>query len=70
MKYKKVKTPEQMELQYKRLLVQAFPKLRFRGLVWNWYKVYKDEPFQNPKFLRIYNAWRSTAEKRQHPFFQ
>lgn len=65
----RTKTHQQLEDQYKRLLQQAFPKLRFRGIVWNWYKVYDEDPFSKPAFLRLYNAFRNTAKKRGHPFY-
>lgn len=64
------KTNRQLEEQYKTLLRKAFPKLIFRGITWNWCQVYDDDPFQNPKFLRINRAFISTAEKRGHPFYK
>lgn len=63
------KTHEQLEHQYKRLLQMAFPKLRFSGITWNWYKVYDEDPYQNQTFLRIHSAFISTVKKRQHPFY-
>jgi len=64
------KTLAELEAQYKRLLVKAFPKLRFVGIRWNWYKVYKDkDPFSDPTFHRIHTAFVSTAIKRGHPFY-
>lgn len=63
------KTYRQLEEQYKKLLGQAFPLLRFKGITWNWDKVYGDNPFQTPKFLRIHRAFISAAKKRKHPFY-
>lgn len=65
----RTKSHYELEMQYKRLLKQAFPKLQFHGITWNWYKVYNSDPFDNPNFLRIYNAFRSTAKKRKHPSY-
>ena len=65
----RAKTNRELEQQYTRLLRQAFPRLRFDGITWNWYKVYEHDPFTDKKFLRIYKAFISTAEKRQHPFY-
>ena len=65
----RAKTNGQLEQQYKRLLKRAFPRLRFCGVTWNWYEVYDDDPFSNPRFLRINRAFISTAEKRKHPFY-
>lgn len=63
------KTDYELEQQYKRLLQQAFPKLRFYGIRWNWYQVYSEDPFKNKTFQRIQNAFISTAKKRKHPFY-
>lgn len=65
----RTKTYAQLDEQYKRLLKRAFPKLRFKGITWNWDKVYEGSPFQNTTFLRINKAFISTAKKRQHPFY-
>ena len=65
----RTKSPYELERQYMGLLKQAFPKLRFTGMCWNWYKVYDFSPWDNPSFMRIYEAYRSTAKKREHPFF-
>lgn len=66
----RAKTLDSLESQYKRLLKRAFPLLRFKGITWNWSKVYDHDPFSDPKFLRIYKAFVSTAEKRNHPFYK
>lgn len=58
------KTPQQLDEQYKRVLQLAFPKLRFKGMIWNWYKVYDVEPCHSPVFLRIMNAYNNTCKKR------
>lgn len=51
--------------QYKRALKTAFPKIRFKGLLWNWSKVYPNEDaYQNTRFLLIYHAFKNTL--RQH----
>ncbi len=51
--------------QYKRALKTAFPKIRFKGLLWNWRKVYPNEDaYQNTRFLLIYHAFKNTL--RQH----
>lgn len=63
------KTFKQLECQYKRVLKKAFPKLKFHGIKWNWSDVYQCDPRENPKFIRIYNAFRNTAKKRGHPFY-
>ena len=63
------KSFQELESQYKRLLQQAFPKLKFRGVTWNWYKVYNEEPSSKPNYLRINRAFISTAKKRKHPFY-
>jgi hypothetical protein len=65
----RAKTLESLESQYKRLLKRAFPLLRFKGITWNWYEVYEHDPHTDPKFLRIQRAFISTAEKRNHPFY-
>lgn len=62
----RTKSPYELDRQYMRLLKQAFPKLRFSGMCWNWYKVYDFEPDESPAFLRLYNAYRSTVKKRGH----
>lgn len=65
----RAKTFENLQAQYKRLLKQAFPKLKFKGITWNWSNVYNHDPYTDPKFLRINNAFSSTAKKRSHPFY-
>ena len=65
----RAKTNRQLEEQYKKLLQRAFPLLRFKGITWNWYEVYNEDPFGNARFLRINRAFISTAEKRHHPFY-
>lgn len=64
------KSLEELEAQYKRILVKAFPKLRFTGIGWNWYKVYDIDPYTDSVFQRISRAFVSTAKKRNHPFFK
>ena len=66
----RAKTIRSLEAQYDRLLKQAFPKLKFRGITWNWYEVYNHDPFTDPRFLRINKAFTSTAVKRHHPFYE
>ena len=65
----RAKTLSSLESQYKRLLKQAFPKLKFQGIRWNWQEVYSHDPYTDSKFLRIQRAFISTAEKRNHPFY-
>ena len=65
----RAKTLNSLESQYKRLLKQAFPLLRFKGITWNWHEVYSHDPYTDSKFLRIQRAFISTAEKRNHPFY-
>lgn len=65
----RAKTNGQLEEQYKKLLQRAFPRLRFKGITWNWYQVYESDPWQNTRFLLINRAFTSTAEKRHHPFY-
>lgn len=63
------KTLADLDEQYKRVLRTAFPKLRFRGVRWNWDKVYDGSPYQNPIFVKINDAFISTAKKMGHPFY-
>ncbi len=63
------KSLEALEMQYKQILKRAFPKLKFKGVTWNWYEVYNHDPHTNPAFLRIQKAFISTAKKRNHPFY-
>lgn len=60
-----IKTQEMIWEQYKRILLKAFPKLKFhRDNTWNWHKVYGGNPYENKKFLRIYNAYKHVSEKK------
>lgn len=63
------KSLEALEMQYKQILKRAFPKLKFKGVTWNWYEVYNHNPHTDPSFLRIQKAFISTAKKRNHPFY-
>ena len=65
----KNKTFKELETQYKRVLRLAFPKLRFKGILWNWDKVYDEDPYNNPTFLKIHNAFVSAAKNINHPFY-
>ena len=64
------KTISQMEMQYKRLIKKAFPKLKFNGMKWNWDVVYKHDPYTDVRFLRIYNAFVNVAKANNHPFYR
>ena len=64
-----MKTCKELEQQYKRVLKKAFPLLKFKGMIWNWSEVYKDDPYTNSRFLLIQKAFISTAKQIGHPFY-
>ena len=59
----KNKNNDQIWEQYIRLLKIAFPKLKFNGSTWNWYKVYNADPYKDSRFMLIYNAYRNTIKQ-------
>lgn len=59
----KNKNNDQIWEQYVRLLKNAFPKLKFSGNTWNWYKVYNIDPHNNSRFMLIFNAYRNTIKQ-------
>ena len=63
------KTIEQLEQQYKRVLKKAFPKLKFKGVRWNWHEVYEGNPYENKRFVSIQNAFINDAKRLRHPFY-
>ena len=65
----KTKTIPMLEAQYKRVLKLAFPKLTFKGITWNWDKVYNEDPYNNQTFLKIHKAFVNSAKNIHHPFY-
>ena len=58
-----MKTQKELWEQYKRLLKMAFPKIIFDHEAWNYSDAYGDNPYCNPKFMRIHQAYNRCAER-------